>query len=137
MRVENTTRELSAIFRWYAGASVEFETNKGRVVSFQPFLAGTWAGDVTTLRAGPGQEILRLKIKYGKLENIVQQTVPTMEVSGPAKHWFAQVTPAGEITEFDDDKSARVFSQNKPGILLDVKRNKIIRNASSNELTQV
>ena len=75
--------------------------------------------------------------RHGKLENIVQQTVPTMEVSGPAKHWFAQVTPAGEITEFDDDKSARVFSQNKPGILLDVKRNKIIRNASSNELTQV
>ena len=60
-----------------------------------------------------------------------------MEVSQPAKHWFAHVAPAGEITEFEDDKSARVFSQNKPGILLDVKRNKIIRNASSIEMTQV
>ena len=60
-----------------------------------------------------------------------------MEVLQPVKHWFAHVTPAGEITEFDDDKSARVFSQNKPGILLDVKRNKIIQNASSIELAQV
>ena len=60
-----------------------------------------------------------------------------MEVSQPAKHWFAHVTPAGEITEFDDDRTARVFSENKPGIILDVKRNKIIRNASSIELTKV
>ena len=51
------------LLRWYAGASVEFETNKGRIVSFQPYLAGNWPGDVTTLRAGPGKEILRLKIK--------------------------------------------------------------------------
>ena len=59
-----------------------------------------------------------------------------MEVSQPAKHWFAHLTPAGEITEFEDDKTARVFSQNKPGILLDVKRNKVIRNASSIEMAQ-
>ena len=25
--------------RWYAGASIEFETNKGRVISFHPYLA--------------------------------------------------------------------------------------------------
>ena len=42
---------------------MEFETNKGRIVSFQPYLAGNSPGDVTTLRAGPGKEILRLKIK--------------------------------------------------------------------------
>ena len=51
------------ILRWYAGASVEFETNKGRVVSFQPYFATKRPGDVTTLRAGPGKEIVRLKIK--------------------------------------------------------------------------
>ena len=42
---------------------MEFETNKGRVVSFQPYFATKKAGDVTTLRAEPGKEILRLKIK--------------------------------------------------------------------------
>ena len=42
---------------------MEFETNKGRTISFHPYWATKKHGDVTTLRAGPGKEILRLKIK--------------------------------------------------------------------------
>ena len=55
--------EKSIMFRWFAGAAVEFETNKGRVVTFQPHLATSMKEDVTTLRAGPGCEIIMLKIK--------------------------------------------------------------------------
>ena len=74
--------------------------------------------------------------RHGKLENILQQTVPTMEVTQPSKDWFAHVTPPGEITQFEDVHSARVFSQNKPGIIVDVKRNKIIKNATNIELAK-
>ena len=41
---------------------MEFETNKGRVISFHPYLA-TKVGDITTFRAEPGKEIIMLKIK--------------------------------------------------------------------------
>ena len=75
-------------------------------------------------------------LRHGKLENILQQTVPTMEVSQPRRDWFAQVTPAGEITEFEEENSARLFSQNKPGIILDVKRNQIIQSATNIELAK-
>ena len=59
-----------------------------------------------------------------------------MEVTQPNKDWYAHVTPAGDITQFEDGHSARVFSQNKPGIILDVKRNKIIQNATNIELAK-
>ena len=50
--------------RWYAGASVEFETNKGRVVSFlSPYLSTGIKDQLVTLRADPGNEIIMLKIK--------------------------------------------------------------------------
>lgn len=49
--------------RWYAGASVEFETNKGRVVSYHPFLKTGIKEQVTTQKAQPGKEIVMLKIK--------------------------------------------------------------------------
>ena len=37
-KMKTTTSKVS-ILRWYAGASFEFETNKGRVISFHPYLA--------------------------------------------------------------------------------------------------
>ena len=49
--------------RWYAGASVEFETNKGRVVSYHPFLKTGIKEQVTTQMAQPGKEIVMLRIK--------------------------------------------------------------------------
>ena len=52
--------------RWYAGASVEFETNKGRVMSFHPYLATRQADQVVTMRAEQGKEIIMLQIKYRK-----------------------------------------------------------------------
>ena len=42
---------------------MEFETNKGRVISFLPIIATQVKGRVTTLRADPGKEIIMLKIK--------------------------------------------------------------------------
>ena len=49
--------------RWYAGASVEFETNKGRVVSYHPYLKTGIKEQVVTCKANPGKEIVMLKIK--------------------------------------------------------------------------
>ena len=49
--------------RWYAGASVEFETNKGRVVSFLPYFSTGIKDQLVTLKADPGKEIIMLKIK--------------------------------------------------------------------------
>ena len=67
-------------WRWYAGASIEFETNKGRIISFHPYLATRFErmskfilclkmtiprqkDKEVTIRASPGQEIIMLKIK--------------------------------------------------------------------------
>ena len=72
---------LMFFWRWYAGASIEFETNKGRVISFHPYLATRFKrmsnfilclnmailrqkDKEVTIRASPGQEIIMLKIKY-------------------------------------------------------------------------
>ena len=49
--------------RWYAGASVEFETNKGRVVSYHPYLKTGIKEQVVTCKAKPGKKIVMLKIK--------------------------------------------------------------------------
>ena len=42
---------------------MEFETNKGRLISFSPYMATKLKGEVTTLRAQPGKEIIMLRIK--------------------------------------------------------------------------
>ena len=58
--------------RWYAGASVEFETNKGRVVSFLPYFSTGIKDQLVTMRADPGNEIIMLKIKLemNRLRNV-------------------------------------------------------------------
>ena len=62
--------------RWYAGASLELETNKGRVIGFHPHLAtrcllvlvGVMVvtrqkDQEVTMVARPGHEIIMLRIK--------------------------------------------------------------------------
>ena len=49
--------------RWYAGAAVEFETNKGRVMSFHPHLRTGLKDQVVSFKAAAGKEIIMLKIK--------------------------------------------------------------------------
>ena len=49
--------------RWYAGAAVEFETNKGRKISFHPFFRTGLKDQVVTMEAEPGKEIVMLKVK--------------------------------------------------------------------------
>ena len=54
---------IQILKRWYAGAAVEFETNKGRVMSFHPHLRTGLKDQVVTFKAATGKEIIMLKIK--------------------------------------------------------------------------
>merc|ERR1712130_776576 len=66
--------------RWYAGSSVEFETNKGRIITFNPYLKTGLKDHEVTMKAKDGMEIVMLNIKHGKLIDVKQQAVPTMEI---------------------------------------------------------
>ena len=50
-------------FRWYAGSSVEFETNKGRIMTFNPYLKTGLKDHEVTMKAKDGMEIVMLNIK--------------------------------------------------------------------------
>jgi len=57
-----------------AAASVEFETNKGRVFAYQPKAMTTNSkSEQTTIHAEPGKEIIGLKIHHGILLGTQQQ----------------------------------------------------------------
>jgi ABC-type multidrug transport system fused ATPase/permease subunit len=63
-----------------AGAAVSFTTNKGRTFGYFPArMATKEAAETTTMAAKPGNEIIRLDIKRGVLEGIVEQPVPAAE----------------------------------------------------------
>ena len=67
------THETLHNFR-YAAAGVEFETNKGRIFSYQPLgMSTNWKSEQTTICALPGKEIIGLKIKHGVLIGTEQQ----------------------------------------------------------------
>ena len=51
------------LVRWYAGASVEFETNKGRIMRFNPYFKTGLKDHEVTLIAKDGMEIIMLNIK--------------------------------------------------------------------------
>jgi len=112
--------------RWYAGASVEFETNKGRVMKFNPYLKTGLKDQQVTKKAENGMEIIMLNIKHGKLIDVHQQAVPRMEVCLAPKEWFIFVDSGEEIKEFLKKKEAVSFAKNKMGILIDVKNNKLV-----------
>ena len=79
---------------------MEFETNKGRVMSFHPHLATKQRDQEVTMRAQPGHEIIMLRIKWelcycllmlvrhGCLEGIVEQEVSQDEKLEWGKEWL-------------------------------------------------
>ena len=78
----------------YAAAGVEFETNKGRIFSYQPLgMSTNWKSEQTTLCALPGKEIIGLKIKHGVLIGTEQQNasnddIDVDNVSNVKKEWY-------------------------------------------------
>ena len=61
-----------------AGAAVEFETNKGRVFTYEPGLTTKWKSEQETIVALPGHEIIGLIIRRGVLKGSHQQpSLPT------------------------------------------------------------
>lgn len=76
-----------------AGAAVCFTTNKGRIFGYYPSrMATKHAEEITTLEATPGHEIIRLVIRGGILEAIVEQAVPPGEAAiVHPKEWYTIV----------------------------------------------
>jgi hypothetical protein len=79
----------------YAAAGVEFETNKGRIFSYQPLgMSTNWKSEQTTLCALPGKEIIGLKIKHGVLIGTEQQNatcsndIDINDVSNFKNEWY-------------------------------------------------
>lgn len=76
-----------------AGAAVQFTTNKGRTFGYFPRrLATKRRSETTEMTAKPGHEIIRLDIRRGVLEGIVEQLAPSDEaaVVHPAE-WYTLV----------------------------------------------
>jgi ATP-binding cassette subfamily B protein len=72
-----------------AGAAVEFETNKGRVFSYQPIAMATGrACEQVTCKAEHGKEIISLNIDKGILISVEQQAVPESEQAVQPKDWY-------------------------------------------------
>lgn len=80
-----------------AGAGVEFETNKGRVFSYEP--RGMFTGiaaEKTTFHATSDHEIISLTIRRGVLLGVVQQPVPAEDTKVSANNpWYTVVTAVG------------------------------------------
>ena len=69
---------------------MEFETNKGRIFSYQPLgMSTNWKSEQTTLCALPGKEIIGLKIKHGVLIGTEQQNATSDDnISNVKKEWY-------------------------------------------------
>ena len=76
-----------------AGAGVEFETNKGRIFSYQPLCMATkWKNEQTTIHAMKGKEIISLAIRRGVLLGSEQQPVPSSELIKHPDFWHTIVS---------------------------------------------
>ena len=74
-----------------AGASVEFETNLGRIFSYHPSsLASRRASEETTFHATPGKAIISLCIHRGVIKGIVEDSAPSGNQDGihQGKDWY-------------------------------------------------
>mmetsp|Transcript_32437 Transcript_32437/g.40708 ORF Transcript_32437/g.40708 Transcript_32437/m.40708 type:complete len:837 (+) Transcript_32437:163-2673(+) len=72
-----------------AGAAVEFETNKGRVFSYNPVTLSTRKkSEQTTIIADQGKEIISLNIIQGVLVGVEQRFVPLTENIKHEKEWY-------------------------------------------------
>ena len=75
-----------------AGASVEFETNLGRILSYHPSsLASRRASEETTFHASPSKAITSLCIRRGVIEGIVEHSAPASNQdrdSSRGENWY-------------------------------------------------
>ena len=67
--------------------------------------------------------------RHGKLIDVKQQAVPTMEICPAPKEWFIFVDSdtEKEIKEFFKKKEAITYAKKRMGIVIDVKNNKIVQ----------
>jgi len=85
-----------------AGAAVEFETNKGRVFSYQPIAMTTGRkSKQVTCKVDPGKEIISLNIEKGVLTDLEQQYVPESDKVFQSKNWFI-VGSTGQKEDLDE-----------------------------------
>ena len=144
------THETLVNRRW-AGAALELETNRGRVLSFEPVCSRTPKHKRTTITADPGMEILSLQIKSGALVGYEQQ--PCGVVSVADVEWYCvlyqgtkEEEDGAEMREFSDKQEAEKWWQGirekcrqkkgRGALFLDTKKNKIL-NKTGSEKTSV
>ena len=98
-----------------AGAAVEFETNKGRIFSYQPIAMTTGRkSEQVICRVDPGKEIISLNIEKGILTGIEQQDVPESDIISQPKQWFI-VGSTGQKEDFE--ASFRHFYNRKEALV--------------------
>jgi subfamily B ATP-binding cassette protein MsbA len=94
----------------YAGAAVEFETNKGRTFKYHTRRMTTMdPSQVVTIQANPNHEIISLEIRHGVLLGVKQQLVPQDEQQPQPKEWYTLAlfdnNDGQPVDDLDDDVS--------------------------------
>ena len=143
------THETLISRRW-AAASLELETNRGRIFTFEPVCSRTPKHKRTIITADPGMEILSIQIKSGALVGYMQQ--PCGEQSVVNKEWYSvlyqrtkEEEDGVEVKEFSDKRAAGCWWEEvsegcgkkagRGALFLDTKKNKILDKTGSKELT--
>ena len=102
-----------------AGAAVEFETNKGRVFSYQPIAMTTGRkSEQVTCKADLGKEIISLSIEKGVLTDIEQQDVPESDKVFRFKKWFI----VGSTGQKEDSEASFLHFYNQKDALTEYKK---------------
>ena len=74
--------------------------------------------------------------RNGKLESIIEQSVPPLEVAPRPSKWFVVVDREGNIRSFDNKSHAIKSIANYSGMVIDVRANKIIRKSGNKSLDE-
>ena len=142
------THETLENRRW-AGASLELETSRGRIFTFEPVCSRTPKHKRTTIIADPGMELVSLRIMFGALVGFVQQ--PSRGRREAGREWYSvlyqgtkEEEEGVEVGEFNDRTEARNWwkdisrkSNKKAGraaLYLDTRKNEILQKVGSEEL---
>ena len=72
--------------------------------------------------------------RNGKLESIIEQSVPLLEVSPAPSKWFVVIDKEGNLKSFDEKAEAKKSIANSKGMVIDVKANKIIQKTGDQSL---
>ena len=75
-------------------------------------------------------------IRNGRLESIIEQSVPLLEVSPAPSKWFVVIDKEGNIGSFDDKSQAMKSLANFKGMVINVKANKIIQKTGDKSLDE-